>query len=131
MEFDFAPMLLGHLVGDYLLQSKEMALRKTERGLEGFAWCFLHSMIYALTVCVFLWNFDGWVLALVFMTHFPLDRWSLASKWLRLIRGRDFVKAVESKDKFREVDIAFSCLVYAVADNTMHLVLMYCLLRVI
>ncbi|MDD3006793.1 MAG: DUF3307 domain-containing protein [Candidatus Pacebacteria bacterium] len=131
MEFDFALILMGHLVGDYLLQSKEMALRKTELGLKGFAWCFLHSMVYALTVCVFLWSFDGWVLALVFMTHFPLDRWSLASKWLRLIRGRDFVKAVESKDKFREVDIAFSCLVYAVADNTMHLVLMYYLLRII
>jgi len=74
MEFDFALILMGHLVGDYLLQSKEMALRKTELGLKGFAWCFLHSMVYALTVCVFLWSFDGWVLALVFMTHFPLDR---------------------------------------------------------
>lgn len=131
MEDVFAQILLGHLAGDYLVQSKTMAMRKTEKGMIGCTWCVCHCGIYSLTVCVLLWNFSLWIFALVFLTHFPMDRWSLASKWLNLIKGRDVLSAYESREKYREIDIAFSCLVYAVADNTMHLVLMYYAIKLI
>lgn len=121
----FAQIVLGHLVGDYLLQSRNMALRKSERGCAGYLWCFLHCLIYTASVCLFLWTADPLVITLVFLSHFPLDRWSLASQWLKLIRGRDFVKAFQSQDKYREIDLSFSCLVYAVVDNTLHLILLW------
>jgi len=131
MEDVFAQILLGHLAGDYLLQSKNMALKKSETGVAGCVWCVCHCAVYSLSVCFFLWNFAPWVFVLVFLTHFPMDRWSLASKWLNLIKGRDVLSAYESREKYREIDIAFSCLVYAIADNTMHLVLMYYAIKLI
>jgi len=42
-----------------------------------------------------------------------------------MIRGRDFVQAFLSQEKYREIDLSFSCLVYAVVDNTMHLILLW------
>jgi hypothetical protein len=128
----FAEIVLGHLAGDYLLQNKSMALKKSEKGWAGLGWCTLHCLIYTACICLFLWTvnpfhvaFSPLLVLLVFLTHWPLDRWSLGSKWLKLIRGRDFIKAFESKDKYREIDVSFSCLVYAVVDNSLHLILLW------
>jgi len=129
MENIFAKIVLGHLIGDYLLQNKVMALRKSERGWKGFLWCSLHCLIYTFSVCLFLWTTNPIVVVLVFLSHWPIDRWSLASKWLRFIKGRDIEAAYYSKDKYREIDIAFSSLVYAVADNTIHLILLWLIIN--
>ncbi len=125
MEDLFARIVLGHLVGDYLLQTKAMALNKSVKGWKGAGWCTWHCLVYTLSVCLFLWNFHPWLMALVFLSHWPLDRWSWGAKWLDMIRGRNFVKAWQSSDQYREIDIAFSCLVYAVVDNTMHLLALW------
>jgi len=121
----FAKILLGHLTGDYLLQNKIMALRKSEKSWEGFWWCNLHCLIYTFSVCLFLWTINPIVVILVFLSHWPIDRWSLANKWLKFIKGRDIEAAFHSKDKYREIDIVFSCVVYAATDNTMHLILLW------
>ena len=125
MEDLFARIVLGHLTGDYLFQSKLMALKKSEKGLAGLLWCTFHCFIYTVSVCLFLWTVNPLIVALIFLSHWPLDRWSLASKWLKLIRGRDFIQAYASREQYRDIDLAFSCLVYAVADNTMHLILLW------
>lgn len=127
----FVALLFGHLAGDYLLQSKRMALKKAEPGLAGLGWCICHCVIYSATVTCFLAAADLRVFVLVFFAHFLPDRWTLASKWLKLIGGRDILQAAESTGKYREVDIAFSCFVYAAADNAIHLILMYYLLRLL
>lgn len=121
----FVNILLGHLVGDYLLQSKKMALLKSEKGARGYLWCLVHSLIYTASVCFFLWTANPVIILLVFLSHYPIDRWSLASKWLNLIGGRDFMKAYESNEKYREIDISFSAIVYTVVDNTFHLLLLW------
>lgn len=125
----FARLVLGHLMGDYLLQGKPMALGKTEKGWKGIGWCTLHSLIYTVSVCLFLWTINPLVVLIVFVSHWPIDRWSLASKWLKTIDGRDFLAAYNSKGEYREIDISFSCLVYVVVDNTMHLILMWSIIR--
>jgi hypothetical protein len=102
-----------------------MALRKTDKGIKGFGWCFFHCLIYATVVSLFLWTLNPVVFILVFLSHFPIDRWSLATHWLRLIKGRDFFKAYQAKENYWEIDLSFSCLVYAVADNTLHLILLW------
>jgi hypothetical protein len=121
----FTAIILGHLFGDYMLQSKKMAIAKSERSVTGLLWCALHCTIYTLAICVFTGQFQWWFVALVFASHFPIDRWSLGSKWLRFIGGRDFVTAYDSNAKYREIDIAFSCFVYAIVDNTMHITLLW------
>lgn len=125
----FTRIVLGHLVADYLLQSKTMALKKSAKGINGIIWCTSHSLIYTATICLFLWRIDWLVALLVFISHWPIDRWSLASKWLKLIKGRDILVAYNSKEEYREIDLSFSCLVYAVADNTMHLVILWIMSR--
>lgn len=121
----FIAMMLGHFVGDYLLQNRPMALKKNANGVIGFAWCTLHCMLYVVAVAVFAWRADPLFLGLVFLSHWPIDRWSLAAKWLKLIRGRDLMAAFASKEKYRDLEVGFACLVYAVADNTMHIVLLW------
>lgn len=121
----FIRILLGHLVGDYLLQSKKMAIRKSQKGLSGFFWCTIHSAIYTASVCLFLWTIDPLIVGVVFLSHWPIDRWSLATKWLKLIRGRDFIAALKSKQQSWEIDLSFSCIVYTIVDNTLHLIILW------
>lgn len=125
----FAQIVLGHLLGDYVLQSKAMALKKSEKSLNGILWCTFHCLVYTASVCLFLWTLNPFVIALVFISHWPLDRWSLASKWLKLIRGRDIIEAFNSSEKYRDIDVAFSCFVYAVVDNTMHIILLWLIVK--
>jgi len=131
MEDLFIRAMLGHLAGDYLLQSRIMAIKKSEKDFFGLIWCLIHCLIYTTCVCLFLWMYDPVVVCLVFLSHFPIDRWSLASKWLKVIRGRDFVTAYIVKKKYWEIDLSFSCLVYAVVDNTLHLILLWFIVRLI
>ncbi|MBA7490345.1 hypothetical protein ES702_00883 [subsurface metagenome] len=131
MEDIFVRVLLGHLFGDYLLQSKDMAIKKSETGIKGLGWCTLHCIIYTFCVCLFLWKINPLVIVLVFLSHWPIDRWSLASWWLKFIGGRDFIAAFTSKDRYRDIDLSFSCLVYAVVDNTMHFTLLWLIVRLI
>ena len=124
MESLFAGIVLGHLVGDYFFQNKKMALSKTKKGLNGAFWCLLHSSLYSSMVCLFLWKADLVLLALIILSHYPIDRWSLAEKWLKIIGGRNLRDAYQSKEEYREFDIGFSCVVYTIVDNTMHLLLL-------
>ena len=121
----FEKMIIGHLVGDYMIQSKKMALLKSNKDLNGLMWCVWHCVLYTLSISVFTQTTDPIKIFLIFMSHFPIDHWSLASKWLKLIRGRNFVDAYKSNSEFREIDLAFSTIVYVVVDNTMHILLMW------
>lgn len=120
----FEKIILGHFVGDYLLQSKKMAIKKSQKGLIGFIWCLIHCLIYTLIICLFTSTIEPIKIGLIFLSHFPIDRWSLASKWLKIIKGRDIKEAYNSKLLYREIDISFSAIVYTVVDNTIHILLM-------
>jgi hypothetical protein len=117
----FLLAILGHLIGDFLLQPKSWALRKSERSMPGFWYCTVHVVVYTAAVCAMLRTYQVAVVVLVFIPHWLIDRYSLASIWLKLIRGRSFEAAYASTDKFREFDIAFTSIVYTVTDATLHL----------
>ena len=120
MERLFILALFGHLVGDYLLQSKWMALTKSAPGAEGNKACTIHVAIYAAAVCLFVGTLSPVFAIAVAAPHWIIDRWSLASSWLKLIRGRTFEDALANTTPYRELDIAFTAIVYTVTDNTMH-----------
>ena len=123
-------LILAHLTGDYLLQGKHMALTKAEKGFEGFKTCFRHCFRYTAAVCFFMWTLDPVIIWLVFMTHWIVDRHSLAWVWLKLIKGRTFEGAVAQEGVAREFDVGFTCLVYAVVDNTFHLISLWLIFEV-
>ncbi len=117
----FILALFGHLFGDYFFQPKAWALQKSNRGWKAVALCSVHVLVYTLCVMA-LWKTAGWqVFVAVFVPHWVIDRWSLANKWLKLIRGRTFEDAFHSHDQYREFDIAFTSIVYTIVDNGAHL----------
>lgn len=128
-------LLLGHLVGDYLLQNDWMALNKNKNELIGIGACLSHCIIYSLSVVIFTQIISLWWFILVFISHYFIDRYSLAEKWLRFYGSRSVDKfarngaSLQIPDKFDVMSChilkgSFTALVYAVADNTMHLILM-------
>lgn len=124
-------LLLGHLVGDYLLQNNWMAMNKSGSTFK----CLIHCLIYTVAVCLICWIPDWRWFVIVFLSHYFIDRYSLADKWLKLIKGRsltEFLNADNSSkqltsDFFNHIILrgGFTSLVYCVADNTMHLLIMY------
>lgn len=120
----FEKILLGHLVADYLLQPEKMAVQKSAKGIKGLLICVLHCLIYTATICAFTSTVQPLMIGLIFLSHFPIDRWSLASHWLKLIKGRDFISVYQTKPQYHEIGLPFATLVYAVVDNTWHLLLL-------
>lgn len=135
----FAQLVIGHLIGDYVLQNKWMALNKSKNS----EICWLHCMIYATVVSATTWHAFGGVNVIywwqfVCYSHFIVDRFSLAELWLQFINGRSlaqFMKngkydvPVELDDNkaanYHALSGGFTALVYAVCDNTFHLASMY------
>ena len=132
----FESLLLGHLIGDYILQNNWMAQRK---GAHYFP-CIVHCVLYTLAVCA-LTNWNLWWALVVFASHFPIDKWALANKWLKAYGGRATdvflesghrdvpdeltdVRRIAQYDNYITLRGGFTALVYVVVDNTFHLILM-------
>ena len=67
-----ADQLVAHAVGDYLLQSEWMAQEKTKRSLPAL----VHCAVYLLPFLLITQSLPA--LAVIFGTHFVIDRWHLA-----------------------------------------------------
>jgi hypothetical protein len=67
-----ADQLVAHAVGDYLLQSEWMATEKLKRWFPAF----VHCVFYILPFLFITQN--PYTLAVIFGTHFVIDRWHLA-----------------------------------------------------
>lgn len=129
----FASLVIGHLFGDYVFQNKWMAMNK---GASTFK-CVVHCLIYTATVTYATWTVvHGWGWStLIFLSHFHIDRWSLADKWLDFINGRSLRDYILNgkRDIPQDLDAenyhalrgGFTALVYAVVDNALHLAIMW------
>ena len=121
-------LLLGHLVGDYLLQTSWMALNKSKNSLEGWLAATVHCIVYTLAVCLIMWNFDLiWIVA-VFLSHFPIDKFSLGEVYMKYVKNYslwDFIKKSGWIERKHIIEGGFLALVYTITDNTMHLLLMW------
>ena len=134
-------LLLGHLCGDYLLQTNWMAMNKTKNTLNGWLACLIHYIIYTASICLFMWKFDLIWIIVVFLSHFPIDKFSLGEKYLHYVKGygiknyltknnyNDFLNyAPKFKPEITRSDIiegSFVTIIYVVVDNTMHIMLMW------
>lgn len=78
--------IIGHLVGDYLLQNDWMALNKKNASLP----CAVHCFLWSCAVCLFAgWNCVAWLF--LFVTHFIQDRTDIVFWWMTMIsRQRQF-----------------------------------------
>lgn len=104
--------LIGHLVGDYLLQNDWMALNKKKAVLP----CLVHCLLYTLAI----WAFTGWglfPLSFVFLSHFAQDHTTFITKLMNANGQRQFA--------------AGPCAPWSiiVVDNVLHLLVLFVLER--
>ena len=144
-------LILGHLVGDYLFQGEEMAVKKSEPGNFGILWCLWHCFIYSTCVSLFVMLGGFWstniiggfaiVFGIAFLSHYWIDRYSLGWVWMKFIgqsRFKDVDGNVSDKvtydgwgDFSKSDDVIidkrqyFIAPIYIAVDNTLHLILMW------
>lgn len=105
----FAWLLVGHLVGDFLLQTGWMAREKDQK----WAALAVHSAVYALAVYGFSFMAGGlhWgALAILAASHAFLDQRGFVEAWVRLVNGAERLSWLKVM-----VDQAFHVLVLAAA----------------
>lgn len=79
--------LIGHLVGDYLVQNDWMAKRKKTE-----TWpCLVHCTIYAAMIASFT-GWPIWAVLLTFVLHFIQDRTRIINLFMELNGQSEFLK---------------------------------------
>lgn len=83
--------IIGHLVGDYLLQNDWMALQKKQSSFR----CAVHCAIWTAAVCFFgrvgQFTVNLWlVVAILFVTHFIQDRTQIIARYMDAIGQKQF-----------------------------------------
>lgn len=125
----FILALLGHIIGDYLLQPTWMALKKSKKGVDGIFACTVHIIVYTLAVCSMMGTTDVLVWLAVGMPHWIIDHWSLGEKWLELIGGRTQEKTMATAGVEREFAFAFYAPVYIAVDNGWHFLCLWATIK--
>lgn len=77
----FSCLLIGHLVGDFLLQNNWMAVNKAKNWLA----LITHSLVYTVTIYLFALIAGGISLTaiiIIFIAHLILDRRHFVRWWL-------------------------------------------------
>lgn len=113
----FSALFLGHLAGDYMFQDDYMARNKVKSNMVGWTACLLHCIFYTASVILSLKLFgfkvNAAAAAMVFLSHFPIDKWSIGKKWMTV-----YGQSMDPKTN------PFVPCVYIAIDNGMHLMLM-------
>lgn len=82
----FDGLLIGHVIGDFLLQTRWMAANKAEKWLP----LAVHAAVYT-TFVVALGSVFGsihiWAIALIFISHMALDQRRFVRWWSRVVQG--------------------------------------------
>lgn len=119
--------LLLHLTGDYLLQTEQMALRKTR----SWFWAILHAGVYSLPFLLVIQRWEAW--AVIFGTHALIDRFRLANFACRFKNvfwfGPD--RPVGDPETGYAVDtpIHVKFWLVVIIDNTIHLIINHLALK--
>lgn len=115
-------VLIAHLIGDYVLQSHVMALKKTQDGL----WALLHATLYGTPYAALLGYYAGttWIsfamLLILVLTHAVIDRYRLAVSWCRWY-GVGFPGFWMEARHFQKPPPELATWLPILVDNTLHL----------
>lgn len=130
----FIYLLFGHLFGDYLLQNNWMALNKKHN----FKACIAHCTIYTLAVTAFLVaggiNCTFQLFSLIFLSHIILDGTTLVDKWMKFYNVRSWNTQLppmldQNMTAEQVVKTVFGAIIYVVMDNTLHLFMMFVIIK--
>ena len=154
-------LIFGHLVGDYFFQSADMGINKDKPGHIGNYCCVKHCIVYSFWITVFVliggWRLGDSLLELMgafaipiqlspviystavvfvigFITHYPIDRYSLAKYWIKMIKQSNFDNTPlfpRGNNKRINYRSLFIPIIYVVIDNGFHLILMWLFLSML
>ena len=112
--YTLAPALIGHLVGDFILQNDWMAENKKKKSLP----CLIHCVIYSLTVMVFAgwWFIEAFLI--LFISHYALDRTTIVLDIMKWKGSKKFATGMLSPWSIVAV------------DNTIHIFFIWLIWRV-
>ena len=69
----FIPLILAHLLGDFILQPNSWVADK-EKKKGGSIFLYIHVLLHTILAFVFLWDHNLWWIALIIgVTHFLID----------------------------------------------------------
>jgi len=82
-----ASAIIGHLVGDYIIQNDWMAKGKK---VNSFI-CTVHCFLWAFAVCLFAgWYNHPVVWVTLFVSHFVQDRTNIIPIWMGFVGQKSF-----------------------------------------
>lgn len=85
-----ASAIVGHLVGDYILQNDLLALNKKRSTLL----CAIHCILWTAAVIAFSGWYQShnawWVVLILFVTHFAQDRTRIIRWWMHRVGQDEF-----------------------------------------
>jgi hypothetical protein len=106
--------IVGHLVGDYILQNDFLANGKKKSTLI----CALHCLLWTLAVVAFAGWWVWWIPIVLFITHFAQDRTTFVRWWMGKVGQNGFATHLAPWS------------IIAV-DNVMHIVVLAVIARVL
>ena len=129
MSDTLACAIVGHLVGDYLLQNDWMANNKKLK--DGATACCVHAWLWTLAVCAF----TGWwtwpCVSVLFLTHFFQDRTQVIPWFMRTIGQNRFMKCDDFDLTDMRVIPGLGPWSIIVVDNVWHIVTLWAIWRFI
>ena len=122
--------IVGHLVGDYLLQNDWMALNKKRNPII----CMVHCLLWTAAVCCFAGWRDPGNIAVLLCSHFIQDHTNIVAWWMRL-RWKDqsqFMRCDEIDHDIRNsagIRAGLGPWSIIVVDNVWHIVTIWAVWR--
>jgi len=135
--------LLCHLLGDYILQNDWMALNKKQKGFVGLSAIVIHAALYSASFAI------AWAiglapnlqivpaLALIFVSHFVIDRWNIPI-WITQLKNFNFAKKVWAEGKPGKANTLFigrpayiGVWLSIIVDNTLHLIINFAIIALL
>lgn len=107
--------IVGHLVGDYIIQTDWMALNKKRPGIYGTFACTVHCVLWTWSVMLFSGCWSIPLASVLFSTHLVQDGTPLVRYWMRFIGQEQFATG------------ALSPWSIVVVDNVLHIVTLWLL----
>lgn len=90
----FIPLILAHLLGDFILQPNSWVIDKEAKKGKSI-YLYLHSFIHIILALIFLWDLQLWWIALVIgITHFLIDWAKLEYQNIRTKRTWFFIDQI-------------------------------------
>ena len=111
--------IIFHLIGDYILQTEQMAVRK----LRSWFWAILHAVVYSLPFLLVIQRWECWLV--ITGTHAVIDRMAIASTICRIKNliwfGPDAPEKEQNTGYGIETPPFVRFWLVVIVDNTLHL----------